>query len=74
MVRDMRDQPTLDRDEVAQRINDLSATELLEFVQEKMKTREMTKIVRQLNRVVLSKTPGQSEAAQQALSRIGFAD
>ncbi|MDF0600837.1 hypothetical protein P1J78_08850 [Psychromarinibacter sp. C21-152] len=59
---------------LARRINDLTASELHEFVQARLYERELHLIVRQLNDAVLSRVPDQSSAARAALSRLGFAD
>ncbi len=59
---------------LARRINDLSATELHEFVRNRLNSRELHHIVRQLNDIVMSKAPGQSGVAREALDRLGFVD
>ncbi len=63
-----------ERSGLAQRINGLSATELLEFVNERLRARDFHVIVRQLNSGVLSKQPDVADEAQRALARMGFAD
>ncbi len=58
---------------LARRINDLSAAELHEFVQQRLSKRELHQIVRQLNQAVLSKAPDNSGVARAALQKLGFA-
>lgn len=59
---------------LARRINDLSASELHEFVRERLNERELHLIVRQLNDAVLSRVPDQAAMARSALTRLGFVD
>lgn len=57
---------------LARRINDLSAAELHEFVQQRLNKRELHQIVRQLNLSVLSKAPDNAQVARAALQKLGF--
>jgi len=72
MVRDIGLSEML-RSDVAQRINEFSASELLNFIKEQLDAKSLHNVVQELNALVLAKQES-APAAQQALARIGFTD
>jgi len=73
MVRELR-MPDMFRPDIARRINDYSASELLQFVKDQIDAKSLHQVVRELNRLVLSNQADSATEAQRALVRIGFTD
>lgn len=68
------DQTSGDGAAIAAKIADLQAEELDRFFRERLRTRDLHKVVANLNEMALSKADPKSANARRALTRLGFPD